>query len=262
MKGQPLPEKLQDRSNKIALDVAERSADFVLASLWVDGRLMRSYKDGRANHKGYLEDYAMLADGLLALYEATFRKHWLDVARELARGMVELFWSESEGAYYDTGADHETLVARPRDVFDNATPSGGAVATEVLLRLAVLTGERDLASIAARALRSVRDYMEAAPAGLGHWLCALDFYLSTPKEIAIVGPWEASQALRDEVFRRYLPNRVVAGWDGADQLSAEGLPLLANRGMVNAQPTAYVCQDYVCQLPVTTPEALAAQLDG
>ena len=243
---------------------AVASASFLLESFRRDGRLLRTYKDGRANLKGYLEDYACVANGLLALYAATFDHRWLAEARSLADSMIDLFWDEGEDAFYDTGKDHEALIVRPRDLFDNATPCGSSVAVDVLLHLSVLTGDSDYARKGASALRSMRQYLAQDPLGMGHWLCVLDFYLATPKEIAIVGePTDpATLALLKVLYSRYLPNKVVAG--SAPSLpghDSEGIPLLQGRGMSDGRSTAYVCQNYVCQLPVTEPEDLAGQLD-
>ena len=185
--------------------------------------------------------------------------------------MLRLFWDEELGGFYDTGIDHESLVVRPRDVFDNAQPCGGSVATEVLLRLAVITGKEEYQAKAAAPLRAIHQLMARAPGGTGQWLAALDFYLSLPKEIVIVGPSADSrtQALLDTVFQRYLPNRVVMGADDdarnldtAEASFAASLPLLEQRSLIEGKPTAYVCQHYVCQLPVTDPEALAGQLEA
>jgi len=226
---------------------------------------MRSYKDGRAVVKGYLEDYANLMDGLVTMYEATFDWRWLSQAQTLAREMLELFWEPagSAGTFYDTGKDAESLLVRPRDFFDNATPSGSAAATDVLQRLAVLTGDPELAKPAVAMLRSMQELMAHYPLGLAHWLGALDFYLSSPKEIAVIGPRERqdTQALLEVVFHRYLPNKVLAGYDPSDGASpARHLPLLQERGMLEGRATAYVCENYACQMPVTEPQALAGQL--
>ena len=101
--------------------------------------------------------------------------------------MIDLFWDEGAGFFYDTGSDHESLVMRPRDIFDNAQPCGGSVASDVLLRLALITGNQEYSAKAAKPLRALSDVMGQAPAGTGHWLAALDFYVSAPKEIAVVG---------------------------------------------------------------------------
>ena len=137
---------------------------------------------------GFLEDYSFVADGLLALYEATFERRWLDSAVELADQMISQFWDEGAEAFYDTGRGHEELVVRPRDVFDNAQPCGGSVASDLLTRLSVVTGNEDYVSKAVGPLRAMAELMGRAPAGTGRWLAALDFYLSTPKEIAVIGP--------------------------------------------------------------------------
>ncbi|MFQ6019241.1 MAG: thioredoxin domain-containing protein [Dehalococcoidia bacterium] len=239
------------------------SASFLLEALVKDGRLLRSYKDGRAKLKGYLEDYAFLIDGLLALHEATLERRWLDESVSLARAMVDLFWEEGEGVFYDTGRDHEELVVRPRDVYDNALPCGASMASDVLLRLAVLTGEPEHSRLASTALRSMRELLTRGPLNFTHWLAALDFYLSEPKEIAIIGQREdaATQALLAVVYGRYLPNRVLAGWEPDGHRGGQGVPLLEGRTMVG-RPTAYVCQNYACQEPVTAPEALQSQLDA
>ncbi len=247
-----------DRSDY--LDAAVKNAAFLLETMMPQGRLLRTYRQGRAKLLGYLEDYAFVADGLLALYEATFEPHWLEQASALADSMIHLFWDETSGAFYDTGSDHESLVIRPRDVFDNAQPCGGSVVADLLLRLAVVTGNQDYAAKATTPLRALHDLMVRAPGGTGHWLSALDFYVSTPKEIAIIGPRHdpATQRLLDTVFSRFIPNKVVVGTPtgGGDS----PLPLLQDRGMIDGRPTAYVCQNYACQLPVVEPEALAAQL--
>ena len=241
--------------------VAEKNAAFLLDALRRDGRLLRAYRDGHAKLNGYLEDYAFLISGLLALHEATFEARWLNEAVDLGNSMLELFWDEGSEQLYDTGRDHEELVIRPRDVTDNAIPSGSSMATDVLLRLSVITGDPELKRRAVSALRSARTVMERFPGGAGHWLCALDFYLGTPKEVAIIGDRAASdtQALLSEVYRNFLPNRVLVGSNGGDGPLA-GFPLMQGREMLDGRATAYVCQDYVCQLPVGEASALAGQL--
>ena len=150
---------------------------------------------------------------------------------------------------------------RPRDIFDNAQPCGGSVAADVLLRLALITGNQEYSAKAAKPLRALSDVMGQAPAGTGHWLAALDFYVSSPKEIAVIGPLgdSATKQLLDTVFTRYLPNKVVVGAPGPAP-GNQPIPLLQDRGMVDDKPTAYVCQNYACQLPVTDERALSAQL--
>ena len=245
------------------LDAAARNAEFLLTELRPNGQLLRTYREGQAKLPGFLEDYSFVADGLLALYEATFERRWLDSAVELADQMISLFWDEGAEAFYDTGRGHEELVVRPRDVFDNAQPCGGSVASDLLLRLSVVTGNEDYASKAVGPLRSMAELMGRAPAGTGRWLAALDFYLSTPKEVAVIGltsdPGTAD--LLRTVNGRYIANRVVVGADDEGAAATSGLPLLEGRGMVDGKPTAYVCENYACQLPVTDSAALTQQLN-
>ena len=245
-------------------EAAARNADFVLRSLRRDGRLLRTYRrdpatgEGRAKLNGYLEDYSFLIDGLIALHEVTLNERWLLAAIELGNDMVELFWEEASGQFYDTGMDHEELIVRPSDSSDNAAPCGGSMAADVLLRLAVITGDGDLERRAVTALRSARELMARFPTAAGHWLCALDFYLSTPKEIAILGGAQDAdtRALLARVYASALPNRVLVG--GASD--AVGIPLLQDRERIDGRATAYVCRNYVCNLPVNEPGELARQL--
>ena len=241
--------------------VAEKNAAFLLDNLREDGRLLRTYKSGQAKLNAYLEDYAFLIDGLIALHEVTFEPRWLQEAVGLGNAMVDLFWDETSGQFYDTGRDHEELIIRPRDFSDNAIPSGSSMAADVLLRLAVIAGELEHRRLAVTALRSMRELMARFPTGAGHWLSALDFYLSTAKEVVIVGDRDESdtQDLLSEVYRHHLPNRVLVGLKDGDEPLAS-VPLLKNRIKIEGRPTAYVCQNYICQLPVTDPDALAKQL--
>ena len=242
------------------MQVAVANAEFVLGSLRRDGKLLRTWKDGRAKLNGYLEDYAFYLDGLVALYEATGEVRWLNEARPIADVMLEQFADAEHGGFYDTGRDHEQLVSRPKDVFDNATPSGNSVAAEALQRLSLLTGDQRYRDAAEGALRLLATLAAQHPTGFGRLLCALDFYFGSPKEIAIVGKRGAAdtRALLRAIWGRFLPNRVVALAD-PDETPAE-IPLLAERPTRNGEATAYVCQQYTCQAPVTTAEELAAQL--
>ncbi len=243
------------------VETASTCAGFLLDSLRDGYRLLRTYKGGEAKLKAYLEDYAYLVSGLLLLHEATFDGRWLREAIDLGRDMVDLFWDEPAGQFYDTGIDHEELVVRPRDIQDNATPSGSAMAADVLLRLGVVTGDGDLERRAVTSMRSTITLMSQYPMGAGHWLSALDFYLATVKEIAIIGDeTDGAPGLAAEAFRHYLPNRVLVGLGDDDDHGTAELPLLKDRGKIQGRATAYVCRNYTCDLPVTEPQALARQL--
>ena len=242
------------------LEMATEAADFVLRELRTpDGRLLRSWKDGRAQHAAVLEDHAHLADGLLALYEATFEERFFVAARELA-DLVLAHFRADDGGFCDTADDAEPLVARPRSLQDNALPSGGAMATVVLLRLAALTGEGRYRSAAeARAgsdgghrRRSTR---QASPSGSSP--------RSWPARPSTRSPSSATSMPRTlercwpQVRRAYRPGLVLAV--SADPESS-AVPLLHGRTRLDGRATAYVCRGFACQQPVTDPVALAEQL--
>jgi uncharacterized protein YyaL (SSP411 family) len=247
-----------DRADYVA--AAVKNADFVLSEMRAGGRLLRTWKDGQAKLKAYLEDYAMVAAALVDVYEATFERRWLDEARGLADDLLRLFWDDEVSGFYDTGTDHEKLIVRPRNLFDNAVPCGSSVAIETLLRLEVLTGESEYRTKALAALRPMGDLMSRYPSGFGRFLCAHDFNIGPVVEIALVGrSRESLRPLAAEAFGRFLPNRVVAGAVGGD---GAALPLLEGRAPIDGEATAFVCRNYACELPVTDPAALAGQLDA
>jgi uncharacterized protein YyaL (SSP411 family) len=240
-------------------DAAVTNAEFVLSTLRVGNRLRHSYKDGRARINGFLEDYAYYADGLIALYEATFDRRWLDEARTLADQMVDLFADDAGGGFFDTSRDHEALISRPKDLYDSATPAANSVAADALLRLALLTGEVEYQRRATRSLEAISSVAARAPQAFGRWLCAIDFLLGQPVEIAIVGDPtdERTRALLGAIWARFLPNKVVA-LRRPDEPPAS--PLLEDRPLVSDKPTVYVCRNYACQAPTTDPEELVRQL--
>ncbi|MCA9973324.1 MAG: thioredoxin domain-containing protein [Anaerolineales bacterium] len=241
--------------------VATANANFLYDTMrTAEGRLWRTWKAGsRARYNGYLEDYAYLADGLLALYRTTFDARWFSWARELAEQMLAHFQDEENGGFFDTSDDHEALLHRPKDVQDNATPSANAMAARVLLHLSLLTGDGRYWEVAERATAAMAEAMARYPTGFAHWLGNAAFMLSEPREVAIVGEPGAAdtQALLRLVNARYRPDLVVAMGEGQGM---EGVPLLAERPLQNGQATAYVCRRFVCQQPVNDPEALAVQL--
>jgi uncharacterized protein YyaL (SSP411 family) len=244
---------------------AGRTAEFLLGTMRVDGRLMRTARRGQARILGYLEDYSMVAAALVEVYEATFGRRWLDAARGLADDMLRLFWDDGIDGFYDTGHDAERLIVRPRNLFDNAVPSGTSVALETLLRLAALTGEARYETRALQALRPVADLMARHPSGFGRFLCALDFHLGPRVEVALVALPAGDggmEALAAEVFGRFMPNRVVAGMVAGDTAAAAGVPLLTSREAVGGRATAYVCRNYACDLPATDRATLARQLEA
>ena len=242
------------------LQLALRNADFLLRELRDKGQLYRIYAGGRRKVKGYLEDYASLIGGLLALYEATFDQRWFLEARALAEEMVPRFKDSLGPGFYDTDGQEE-LITRPRDWQDGALPSGNSLAADVLLRLNALTGAAEYEQLAEGILKLMGSTIAQHPLSFGHLLSVLNFYLSPPEEIAIVGePGEDdSQELLKVVYARYRPSKVVAvGLPSSEEEAS--IPLLAGRRLIRRHATAYVCQRFACQQPVTTPRDLAAQL--
>ncbi len=240
--------------------VAERNADFLLRELRnSEGRLWHTWKAGVAKINGYLEDYTYLIEGLLELYQTTFDPRWYQAARELAEGMIEHF-SAPDGGFFDTSDDHETLITRPRELQDSAVPSGNAMAALVLLRLAGLAVEPRYAELAEAALGPMQPLLAQYPLGFAQWLIALDYALSHPREIAIVGDPQASdtRALLEVCTTGYRPHQIVAL--GAPDTEASAVPLLQNRGQIEGRATAYVCVDFTCRAPVSDPAALQALL--
>jgi uncharacterized protein YyaL (SSP411 family) len=240
-------------------EAATSNARFIRTNLYRDGRLLRSWKDGQAKLNGYLEDYANFIDGLLALYALTFDVAWVQLATDLARTMIDEF--HADGGFYDTGRSHEQLISRPRDAYDNATPSGNSVACEVLLRLSHLTGEVEFSRVATGVLGGYVQLASEQPSGYARLLCAMDVAIGPVAEIAIVGdPAEAGvQNLLAPLRTEYLP-RVVVAVAPPDSQVAQTIPLLAGRTQQDDHATAYVCINYACQLPTTSAEAMLQQV--
>jgi uncharacterized protein YyaL (SSP411 family) len=231
--------------------VAESNAGFLLGTMWNGQRLLHSFKDGNARFNAYLDDYANVADGLLALYALTFEQKWLDHASSITTRMIEEFWDDENGAFYFTGRNHEALISRTKDFFDNATPAGNSVAADVLLRLGILLDRKDYREKSEKIFQWSAEYLQQYASGFGRLLAALDLYIGPVKELAIVGdPGTLVQIYR----KHYLPRTVVAAG------TASNLALLKDRQLLNGKPTAYVCENYACRQPVTDPQALEAQL--
>jgi uncharacterized protein YyaL (SSP411 family) len=231
-------------------DVVRRNADFLLTRIDAGGRLWRTPKIA-----GLLEDYSGVAWGLALAYEATHERRYLDASRRLADQILDRFADEQNGGFFDTPSDHETLITRPKDLFDNATPSGNSVAADVLLRLALLFGKERYAEAATKTLAAIAPLAERYPSGFGLLLGVAEWRAGQPKEIAITGPIGDAgfRALRKIAGEEFLPHRVlVAGHGSAD------LPLMQNR--LADRVLAYVCEAYMCAEPTDDPERLRALL--
>ncbi len=228
---------------------ARELGSFLLGPLSApDGRLYRTWRDGRASIPGYLEDYADVAHGLLELHVATGELRWLEEANRLARLAVDLFADPEQGGFFMAAHDAERLVARAKDLDDNPVPSGNSMLAYVLLRLARIYGDDELERQAVGVVRVIHRNLVRMPSAFGWALCALDLYLSPHRELAIIGSPE------DEIARAALapfdPNAVVAFGPG------ETVPLLKGKPRADGKPTLYVCERFACRAPVTDPSAV------
>ena len=236
------------------VDAAVAAADFVLRELRRDGRLLRTYNQGRAHLDAYLEDHAFLLEALLTLYEATFDPRWFGEARGLAEQILERFADPERGGFFSTASDHEELIVRRKELEDNPIPSGGASAAFGLLRLARLTGDARYGDAALGQIRLIHTLLPRHPPAFGHLLQAIDFLLADVREVALVG--DDRGALEAVVRGEFRPHLVLAGGE------ADGVPLLEGREPVDGRAAAYVCEHFVCRRPVTDPEELRALLTG
>ena len=226
------------------VEAAVACAEFVLGALSTpEGRLFRTWREGRAKHSGVLEDYADVANGLYELHVATGDLRWLQESRRLALLAVELFADPEYGGFFQTPADGEQLVTRKKALDDNPTPSGNSMLAYVLLRLARLWGDADLEQQAVAVFRLVARALPQAPSAFGHALCALDLHFSTPRELAVVGPPDSDVARA--ALARFEPSAVVA-FGPSDEV-----PLLRGKGLVDGRAAVYVCENFACQAPIT-----------
>jgi uncharacterized protein YyaL (SSP411 family) len=239
---------------------ARRAADFVLAHLAKDDRLLVSFRGGKAHLNAYLDDYAFFARGLVDLYESGFDRRDLDRAAALARTMLGRF-GDGHGGFHFTSDDHEAILARTRSTYDDAIPAGSAVAAETLLRLALHLDDASLRKAGLATLTALGPLVERAPAGFATLLNA-SAYAERDKvvEIAIVGARDAAgtRGLLAAVRAPYLPARVLEWFDPA--AGPSDLPLLVGKTLSGGKPAAYVCRNYACDKPVGDPAALAKVL--
>jgi hypothetical protein len=246
---------------------AEKNARLLLDQVRDEnGLLLHTWKatsdsDGDARILGYLDDHSYLIDALLTLYEATFDFSYVREAQAVADQMIERFWDKDWGVFYDTSLEHSKLLVRPRDVLDNAVPSGGAIAAIALQRLSVFTGTAEYAEKAETSMKALIPYMEQSPSAVTSWIAAVDFLRSNSQEVVLIGDDSDSviSEMKRELRSKFEPNRVLAG--AAAGLSKSGdSPLLKDRDQVDGKSTAYVCENYACKLPVTSAAEMREQL--
>ena len=243
------------------MDAARRNARFLLTELRRDdGRLLRSWQAGRANHLAYAEDYAALLEALVTLAEVD-DVAWLADARGVADELQRLFHDDEGGGFFTTGTDAESLIVRPKEYQDNATPAENSLASNGLLRLAALTGVGRYEVPAEEVLRLLGAVLAEHASAFAYLLGALERLVTPPLEVAVIGDTDdGADALRREVHGRLLPAAVTVG--AAPGVGADITPLLTDRALVDGKPTAYVCEHFACRRPVTSPEELRSELDA
>ncbi|MCL1692580.1 MAG: thioredoxin domain-containing protein [Actinomycetia bacterium] len=235
------------------LSVAEGIATFLTGPVLSGDRLLRSWRQGKGGPEGFCDDYAASAIGLFALYQATGEERWYRQAERITRVMIERFGDDA-GGFFATAVDAAPLIARPKNVYDNPTPSDNALAAEALSILAALTGDAEIHGWFDRTVGSVGPSLSTQPSAHGHML---GVWMADPGlEVAIVGEPEARQPFVDVTWERFRPGTVVAVGDGI----ASTVPLLEGR-LAPKGARAFVCRGFVCDLPVESPEGLSVQLD-
>lgn len=236
--------------NERYYNLAVRNANFLLTALCPDGRLQRSWRNGRTTSEVFLEDYSALVLGLLELYQTDFDNRWFVNAQGLAQEMIARF-SDPQGGFFDTPVDGESLVIRPKDLQDNATPSGNALACEALLKLSAFTGDGAYRDLAEKSLASVAEAALRYPSAFAYWLSAAGFARGKVKQVALVGETaeEDFQAMLVFIRSGYRPDLVVAA--STFPSTPDAPPLLADRPQRDGKTTVYVCEDFVCNQSVT-----------
>ena len=251
------------------LEAAQRAAEFLWNNLrGADGRLLHTYRNGQARLAAYLDDYAALAGSLVTLYEASFEVRYLDWAIELTDTMLAHFGDADGGGFFYTADDHERLIARQKDVTDNAVPSGSALAATLLVRLGKLTGRSDYLEAAHTTLASTTGQMQQMSMAMGQMLIALDLFVGPTVEIAVLGDSQEPEtaALLADLRSRFVPRRVLAcragekAADGAGKGGSSPLDeLFAGKSPQGTEPVVYVCQDFACAAPLVGREAIEAE---
>ncbi len=246
-------------SNKDLLMKAQKLANFLLKELVIDGNLMRSWRQGKANFSAYLEDHAALALGLLELYQADFNSRWFHAAYHHAEEILGNF-QDPNGGFFDTRNDHEQLIARPKSLQDSPTPSGNTLAALLLLKLFALTGENRFYEPAESVIRAMQENAVRHPSSFGGWLCAADIALGPQLQLAVIGKVEQPGFIHlvEVANHQYTPRLVVAA---APPNFKGGPQLLEHREQVDGKPTAFLCQGFACRLPTTSPDELKVQIE-
>jgi hypothetical protein len=239
------------------LQAAERAAGFVLNKLYhaQTKTLTRRYRDGEAKYPAHLDDYAFLTQGLIDLYEAGFDIKWLEHAIGLTETQIRLFWDKNGGGFFDTSGEDETILLRTKEDYDGAEPSGNSIAVLNLLRLSQMLDKKEWWEMAETALRLFGNRLQNAPHAMPQMLVAVEFSLDKPKQIIIAGKPDApdTRAMLRAVHERFIPNKILLLADHGEgqNFLEKHLPFVKSVAMINGKATAYVCENYTCQLPTT-----------
>jgi len=250
------------------LEAANKAADFVQAKLYQrdTNTLLRSYREGASDIEGFADDYAFLIAGLLDLYEASFDTARIEWALKLQERQNELFWDEKEGGYFGTTGKDPKILIRMKEDYDGAEPSPNSIAAVNLLRLAYMLDKSDWRAMAEKTIHAFDGQLARAPSAMPQMLVALDWLRSKPKQIVIAGKPGApdTQAMLREVRRHFLPIHVliVADGDAGQEFFAQRVEFMKSVAPIREQATAYVCENFVCQLPTTNLAQLSKLLTG
>lgn len=245
------------------LEAAERACEFIESKLRdANGRLLARYRDGEAAYLGYVDDYAFLIWGLTELYEAGQEPQHLKRALELADDLLRLFWDEENGGLFFYGSDGEQLIARPKEIYDGATPSGNGVAAYTFLRLFYLTGRSDLRDKAERLLTTFAGSINQYPIGYSFSLLAMQLLLHPVRQVVIAGPRddERTQAFLQETRSGYAPFTVTVLHDPTEELGSMA-EVVRDKVMQGGEVTAYICENFACRAPITDREQFQAELE-
>jgi uncharacterized protein YyaL (SSP411 family) len=247
--------------SKEYLKGAVDAAGFILREMRKEGHLMRVFNKGKSRVTGYSEDYAFLIQALIDLYEATFEMGWLKEAEDLNRRMIDQFWDERNGGFFFTGVENESLIARSKNPYDNATPSANSVAVFNLIRLGYLAGEESLKQKAEEILHLFHSFLDQHPSGFAQMLSGLSFFLD-PQEVGIIGSKNdlKTKSMLKEIYLAYLPNKILSLRDPQDPVEGNWLPFLREKGNQEV-PTTFVCKGFTCLPPVRNEKELKKILE-
>lgn len=246
------------------LHAAVKSTEFILNELSKDGMLLRSYRNDQAKFNAYSEDYGFMINALIDLYETDFQIKWLREGIRLNDIFIREFWDNENGGFFYTGNNHEELITRSKSAYDGPIPSANSIAAMNLLRLASFTGNEDFKNKAGAILRLFMEQIEHSPSSFSQMLCALDSYLIDPKEIVVVGKKDDENTIDfiHTIHGPYIPSKILVFYDPSEHIDKleNFIPLLKGRTGIHQKPIVYICQNYVCKLPIDEVEVLKKEI--